>query len=116
MKKASTQMKRDVMIISTVTSFCLYFLLSLFSFCSQVALFGYYGERLFWPTVLLWIGHWPSLITRVFPKIIDSHGRVGYDGSGYFDLKVIAVNVAGWLVLGFVIGLVISVVQDRRKA
>lgn len=88
--------------------------LSFLSFMLAIAQFGLSGEPPLIAELLFSVAHWPSVITKTFPYDI-SNGEIAYNGSGYFRLMTIGVNAIGWGILGFLVGLIISICRSRRR-
>jgi hypothetical protein len=64
----------------------------------------------YWRTgvALLCISHWPSFALGMYRRIYSGEIDV-------FDPKIIIINIVGWILVGFIIGLVISAVKGRRR-
>lgn len=92
-----------------------YAMLSFSSMVVEIANFGDYGERPVIADVIFVAAHWPSVITRTFPYEVIN-GDISYDGAGYLHPLTICVNAFGWGIVGFVVGLGVSVVQNKREA
>ena len=66
--------------------------------------------------ILMTIANWPSLLLNIYPTYTDMHGIVGYDiQRGLFHPLVIIANVIGWGLFGFIVGLIISVIKERKQ-
>jgi hypothetical protein len=70
---------------------------------------------LFVAGALFYIANWPSFSLRVFPYIIVDGVKVWNQGPGLLNPLVILSNLLGWSFIGFIVGLVISSIKDRKK-
>jgi hypothetical protein len=66
--------------------------------------------------ILMYIANWPSLVLKIYPTITTMHGTKVYSlEHGLLDPLAIIVNAIGWGLVGFIIGLIISVIKGRKK-
>ena len=66
--------------------------------------------------ILIYIANWPSLLFKIYPFIITPRGKVVWDvGRGLIHPLVILFNAIGWGLIGFIVGLIISVIKGRKR-
>lgn len=62
------------------------------------------------------VANWPSLLINIYPSSTIKKEMIGYDiGSGLFNPSVIIINAIGWIIVGFFVGLIVSIVLKQRK-
>jgi hypothetical protein len=66
---------------------------------------------------LVVFANWPNFLLRTFPtKQIVGGGETYAPGIALLSAKVHGINAIGWALFGFIIGLIISAVKERRRA
>ncbi|MCK4234155.1 hypothetical protein KAX75_06980 [candidate division WOR-3 bacterium] len=107
---------KRIIILSLIFFVSLSIALPFYTLIADMAMWGTYHKGLSIADMLFHLTNWFSILLKIYPTVVSVDGKIVYDaGAGLFHPLVIIANAIGWGLIGFVVGLIISVIKDRKR-